>query len=218
MAATSSWSDARLGTYPAAPADSACRTELGAAWEETTSTLDRGETFASFRDRLMAARSRQQQVQQDQVGLERTGLADRLLGRGRLTDRGDVLLQLQPAPQARPEQRVVVDDQDADHRRLLSTTTLARVPPTARGASSSAPPNRPASRRHRLRPSRLPPIPPSLGQAHPVVVDGQPPGTGRRDGRDMDVPCPAATALATRLRSRTATPWPAAEPPAAGRW
>ena len=53
-------------------------------------------------------------VHQDDVRLEPPGLGDRLDAVRRLADDLDVLLRLEDHAEARPDERLVVDDQDAE--------------------------------------------------------------------------------------------------------
>ena len=66
-------------------------------------------------DRLVAALPRQEQVDQDDVGLEDACSGDRLLGGSGFADGRDPVLLLEPQAQRGAKERVVVDEQDADH-------------------------------------------------------------------------------------------------------
>ena len=69
------------------------------------------------RQRVDAVDAGQVVVEQDQVGLQRFGTAQRFAGVARVADDLELRVALQQGRQAAPEQRVVVDDQDADVRR-----------------------------------------------------------------------------------------------------
>jgi hypothetical protein len=70
-------------------------------------------------DRGDAVHVRHQQVHQDDVGLEPAGHGDALAAIGGLADDLDVVLQVEEHAEAHPDDRVVVDDQDADAGAVL---------------------------------------------------------------------------------------------------
>ena len=78
-------------------------------------------------------------VEQDDVRLVQPRLADRLLGVARLVLDGDVLLGLEQQTQPRADERVVVDDQDADH--VSGTSATKVVPAPGRDSIASRPPS-----------------------------------------------------------------------------
>ena len=84
-------------------------------------------------DRLVAALARQQQVDHDDVRLEDARSRDRLLGGSGFADGRDSVFLLEPQAQRGAEDRVVVDQEDADHGSAPAATITARVPRTARG-------------------------------------------------------------------------------------
>jgi hypothetical protein len=125
-------------------------------------------------DCLVAARTRQEQVDQDVIGLQDACSCVRLLGGSGFADRRDSLFLLEPHAQRGAEDRVIVDEEDADHASAPAATITARVPRTARGLSSSTPPHRSTTRR----PSRSPswaPVALAVCRAEPdaVVVDDE---------------------------------------------
>ena len=70
-------------------------------------------------------------VEQDHVGLQRTRLEDRVAGVARLAHRLRALLRVEQQPQAGPDDRVVVDDQDAHvHASGTSATIVVPAPST----------------------------------------------------------------------------------------
>jgi predicted lipoprotein with Yx(FWY)xxD motif len=87
----------------------------------------------------LATRARHQQVEEHDVGMEDTRARKRLLGRAGLPHHADVRLALQAAADPRPQELVVVADEDADHGPAAGCS-VTRVPPLGRGASSRAPP------------------------------------------------------------------------------
>jgi hypothetical protein len=133
----SSPSAARFGTYPAAPAPRAARTELG--------------------DRVDAALAREHQVEEDEIGLQCPSLHDGLLCGSRFADDRDVAFALETAPHAGAQKGVVVDEEHADHSAAPVITSIARVPPAGRGVSSTDAPWRAARRRISPSPRPLPP-------------------------------------------------------------
>jgi hypothetical protein len=87
--------------------------------------------------------------------VERAGHYHGAFGGVGLADDRDEVLPLELAAQAGAQELVVVDDESPDHCAAPSTR-VARVPPPGRGPSWSPPPNRSASRRHRVRPTPFP--------------------------------------------------------------
>jgi hypothetical protein len=108
-------------------------------------------------DHVIAALAWQEQVEEDDIGLKPMCHRERLLRRRSFTGDADVSLSFQAAAHARPQEFVVIDDQDTDHAARLSSS-VARVPPVGRDASPNSPPWRAAMRPLRLRPRPLPAV------------------------------------------------------------
>jgi hypothetical protein len=75
-------------------------------------------------------------VEEDDVGLERARAEDRVFCVTRLADDLDVLFVVEQHSQSGPHDRVVVDDDDADHS---GTSTASVVPPSGVDSSVSRP-------------------------------------------------------------------------------
>ena len=80
-------------------------------------------------------------VHQDDVRSQRANLVDRVAAVGRLADDLDLRLGVEDHPEAGADERLVVDEQNADHDRA-SAGSCARStkPPPSRGPVSSVPP------------------------------------------------------------------------------
>src|SRR5581483_6159273 len=91
--------------------------------------------------RLEAVEVRHPDVHQHDVGAQRPDLVDRLTAVRRLADDLDLGLGVEDHPEPGAYERLVVDEQDADHCGA-STGSCARStkPPPARGPASSVPP------------------------------------------------------------------------------
>src|SRR5262249_60951827 len=95
-------------------------------------------------ERAVRAFAREDQAQQDRVGLQLARQEDRALRRVGLADDGDPGLALEAAADPGPQQVVIVDEEDPDRQRASATSSVARVPPAGSGANSRRPPERPA--------------------------------------------------------------------------
>src|SRR6185312_15087056 len=96
------------------------------------------------------ARAWHDHVEEDDIGRELARQLDGLLAVAGLADRLEVVLALQEQAQARPDHRVVVDDQDADH---AGTSTTSVVPWSVLDSTRSDPPRSSARSRIDTRPS-----------------------------------------------------------------
>jgi len=85
-------------------------------------------------DRGDAVHVRHQEIHQDDVGLEATGHRHALAAVGGLADNLDVVLEVEEDAQAHPDDRVVVDDEDADPGVLPHLTSEGRQRGTGRGS------------------------------------------------------------------------------------
>ena len=107
--------------------------------------------------RLEPVEPRHPDVHQHDVGLELAHDPERLLTVLGLTDDLDVLLRLEDHPEPGADQRLVVDDQHADHDGAPSgRLARTRKPPVGCGAASSEPPKTLTRSRIPTRPSPLP--------------------------------------------------------------
>src|SRR5262249_7715560 len=112
-----------------------------------------GRDGGDLRNRVEAVLAREQQVKQHEVGLERAGTNDRLLCGVSFADDLDPGLLLEPAPQTRAKQLVIIDEQDTRRHQRPPNPSLALVPPSARGESSIWAPKVPATRRESSSPT-----------------------------------------------------------------
>src|SRR5439155_20190221 len=131
-----------------------------------------------LRKTLDAALTGHHNVEEDDVRLLRPHLGDRVVDVARLADDVDVRLRAQQHAQAGADDRVVVDDDDADHRAGTSTTSVVPDP----GADSIC--SRPSTSATR---SRIPDSP------IPSLLDG---------GMSGEKPCPSSSTTAVTMLPR----------------
>ena len=111
--------------------------------------------------------ARHDDVHQDDVGLVRAGLEDGFAKIARLGHDLDVVLRLEHATEAGADDRVVVDDEDAD-RHVTGTSIDSVVPEPGEDSTSSRPPTRPT---RSCIPSSPRPFWPGFVEAPAVVLD-----------------------------------------------
>ena len=99
----------------------------------------RGRDLARRRDPVELGHA---DVHQHDVGPQPLRAVDGLLAVGRLADDRDVVLGLEHHPEARPHERLVVGDEDADAHRASVIGSDARTtkPPSGRRPACSSPP------------------------------------------------------------------------------
>ncbi len=114
-----------------------------------------GSPCGELPGRLDAVEDGHADVHQHDVGIERSGERDGLRAVGCLADHLDVALRLEDQPQAAADDRLVVDEEDADHD---GSGRLARSahPPCGCGPASKWPPKTATRSPMPERPRRLP--------------------------------------------------------------